>query len=55
MENNKSPGNNGLAKSSSALSHIFINSLRESKCSKALSTSQRQPIVRLIEKPTTDK
>ena len=29
--------------------------LRESKCLKALSTSQRQAIIRLIEKPNKDK
>ena len=37
------------------LESIFINSLRESKCLKALSKSQRQVIIRLVEKPNKDK
>ena len=60
MENNKSPGNDGLSKEFyctfwNEFKNIFINSLRESKCLKALSTSQRQAIIRLIEKPNKDK
>ena len=37
------------------IKNIFKNSLRESKRLKALSTSQRQAIIRLIEKPNKDK
>ena len=60
MENNKSPGNDGLTKEFyctfwSEIKNIFINSLRESKCLKALSTSQREAIIRLIEKPNKGK
>ena len=60
MENNKSPGNDGLTKEFhctfwNETKNIFINSLRESKCLKAFSTSQRQAIIRLIEKPNKDK
>ena len=45
MENNKSPGNNGLTKEFyctfwNEIKNILINLLRESKCLKVLSTSQ---------------
>ena len=55
MENNKSPGNDDLSKEFYCLfrdetKNIFINSLRESKYLKALSTYQRQAVIRLIEK-----
>ena len=60
MENNKSPGNDGLTKEFYCtfwreIKNTFLNSLRESKCLKAVSTSQRQVIIRLIEKPNKDK
>ena len=60
MENNKSPGNDGLTKELyctfwNEIKNIFINSLGESKRLKVLSTSQRQAIIRLIEKPNKDK
>ena len=60
MKNNKSPGYDGLTKEFywtfwNEIKNIFINSLRESKCLKALSTSQRQAKIRLIEKPNKDK
>ena len=60
MENNKSRVYDGLMKEFyctfwNKIKNIFINSLRESKCSKALSTSQRQAIIRLIEKPNKGK
>ena len=60
MENNKSPGNDGLKKEFyctfwNEIKNIFINSLRESKCLKTFSTSQRQAIIRLIEKPNKNK
>ena len=40
MQNNKSPGNNGLSKELywNEIKIIFMNSLRKSKCLKALST-----------------
>ena len=58
MENNESPGNDGLTKELyctfwNEIKNIFINSVRESKCFKALSTSQRQAII--IEKLNKDK
>ena len=60
MGNNKSPGNDGLTKKFyctvwNEIKDIFINYLKESKCVKTLSTSQRQAIIRLIEKPKKDK
>ena len=60
MENNKSPGNDGLTKEFyctfwNEIKDIFINSLRESKYLKTLSTSQRQAIISLIEKLNKDK
>ena len=60
MENNKSPGNSGLKKEFyctfwNKIKNIFINSLRESKYLKVLSTSQWQAIIRLIEKAIKDK
>ena len=60
MENNKSSGDDGLTKEFysffwNEIKNIFINSLREIKCIKALGTSQRQAIIRLIEKANKDK
>ena len=60
MENNKSPGNSGLTKEfyctfRNEIKNIFINSLRESKYLKVLSTFQWQAIIRLIEKAIKDK
>ena len=60
MENSKSPGNDGLIKEFSCnfwneIKNIFMNSLRESKRLKALTTSKRQTIIRLIEKPNKYK
>ena len=57
MKNNKSPGNDGLTKQfyclfQNEIKNIFMNSLRESKCLKALSTSQ---IIRFIERPNNNK
>ena len=57
---NKSPGNNGLTKEFyctfwNKIENIFIISLRESKCLKAFSTSQRQAVIRFIEKLNKDK
>ena len=55
MQNDKSPGNNGLAKEfyetfRDGLKEIFVNSVREAKEIRHLSTSQRQAIINLIEK-----
>ena len=55
MENNKSPGNDGLTKEFYCLFwneiiSIFVNLLKESKCLKALSTSQRQAIIEKLNK-----
>ena len=60
MENKKSPVYDGLMKEFyctfwNKIKNTFINSLRESKCLKALSTSRRQAIIRLIEKPNEGK
>ena len=55
MEHNKPPGNDGVTKEFYCLfwneiKNIFIDSLRVSKCLKALSISQRQAIITLTEK-----
>ena len=60
MENNKFLGNDGLMQEFywtfwNGIKNIFINSLRGSKYLKVLSTSRRQAIVRLIEKPNKEK
>ena len=60
MENNKSPGNDGLTKEFyvtfwSELKDTFILSLKESKKLQKLGISQRQAIIRLIEKPNRDR
>ena len=60
MENDKSPGNDGLRKEFYCTfwnknKNVFTNSIRESKCLKALSTSQRQAIIRFTEKPNKGK
>ena len=55
MQNAKSPGNDGLTKECHEtfwddLKEIFVNSLRDAKDIGHLSTSQRQAIIKLIEK-----
>ena len=60
MQNSKYRDNDSLTKEFfcifwNEIKNIFMNSLRESKCRKALSTSQRQAIIRLIEKPNKIK
>ena len=60
MLNDKSPGNNGLAKElyetfQSELREISIDSSSETKEQVHLNTSQRQAIIRLIEKKDKDK
>ena len=60
MQNNKSPGNDGLTKKFyetfwDDLKEILVNSVREAKEIRHLSTSQRQAIIKLIEKKDRDK
>ena len=60
MQNDKSPGNNGLTKEFyetfwDELKEIFVISVREAKEIGHLSTSQRQVIIKLIEKKDKDK
>ena len=60
MKNNKPSGKDGLTKEFyftfwNKIKNIAMNSLRESECLKALSISQRQAIIRLIEKSTKGK
>ena len=60
MQNDKSPGNDGLTKEFyetfwDDLKEIFVNSVREAKEIGHLSTSQRQAIIKLIEKKDRDK
>ena len=60
MPNNKSPGNDGLTKEFyetfwNELKESFINSINLAYQKKALSTSQRQAVIKLIEKKDRDK
>ena len=55
MENNKSPGNDGLTKEFyvffwDEIKELFINSSRTALEKKELRISQRQAIIKLIEK-----
>ena len=55
MQNDKSPGNDGLTKEFcetfwDKLKETFVNSVREAREIGHLSTSQRQAIIKLIEK-----
>ena len=49
MQNNRSPGNDGLTKDA------FLNSCRTAKLKKELITLQRQAVIKLIEKRDKDK
>ena len=60
MQNNKSPGNDGLRKEFyetlwNKATHAFINSIMKERDKKKLSTSQRQAVIKLIEKKESDK
>ena len=55
MQNDKSPGNDGLTKEFfetfwDDLKEVFVNSVREAKEIVHLSTSQRKAFLKLIEK-----
>ena len=57
---NKSPGNDGLTKKFyqtfwQDVKDIFFNSWQESKRLKYLCVSQRQAIIKLLEKPNKDE
>ena len=60
MQNDKSPGNDGLTKEIcetfwDQLKEIFVNSAIEAQEIGHLSTSQRQAIIKLIKKKDRDK
>ena len=60
MQNDKSPGNDGLTKEFyetfwNELKEIFVDSVLEAKEKGHLSISQRQAIIKLIEKKDRDK
>ena len=60
MENDKFPGNEGLTKEfyvtfQDDTKATFISSLKQAKKRKELSISQRQAIIKLIEKNDRDK
>ena len=60
MQNNKSPGNDGLTKEFFVtfwedMKDIFLNSCCKTKLKKELSISQKQAVVKLIEKKDKDK
>ena len=56
----KSPGNDGLTKTFFVtfwedIKDVFLNSCRTAKLKKELSTSQRQAVIKLVEKKDKDK
>ena len=55
MQNNKTPGNDGLTKEFyetfwNEIKHVFLKSLKQAKEKDQLSISQRQAVIKLIEK-----
>ena len=60
MQNNKTPGNDGLTKEFhemfwNEIKNPFMNSIMEARGKKKLSTSQRQAVIKLIEKKERDE
>ena len=60
MQNNKSPGSDGLTKEFFVtcwedINDAFLNSCRAAKLKKELGTLQRQAVIKLIEKKDKDK
>ena len=60
MQNNKSPGKDGLTKEFyetfwNEIKHPFMNSIMEAREKKKLGTSQLQAVIKLIEKKERDK
>ena len=60
MQNNKSPRNDGLTKQFfvtfwEGIKDVFSNSCRTAKFKKELGTSQRQAVIKLIEKKKKKK
>ena len=55
MRNNKTPGNDGLTKEFyetfwNEIKYVFLKSLKQPKEKRQLSISQRQAVIKLIEK-----
>ena len=60
MQNNKTPGNDRLTKEfyktfCNEIKYVFLNSLKQAKEKSQLSISQRQAVIKLIEKKDRDK
>ena len=60
MQNDKIPGNDGLTKDFYEIiwyeiKHVFLKSLKQAKEKGQLSISQRQAVIKLIEKKDRDK
>ena len=60
FESNKSPGNDGLTKEFSCtfwddIKDTFVKLMKESKKLKYFCASQRQTIIKILEKPNKDK
>ena len=60
MQNNKTPGNDGLTKGFyetfwNKIKYVFLKSLKQAKEKGQLSIPQRQAVVKLIEKKDRDK
>ena len=60
MQNNKTPGNDGLTKElyetlQNEIKYVFLKSLKQANEKGQLSISQRQVVIKLIEKKNRDK